>query len=117
MVNIQCRMGKGSRLARSVLAGASDMTESFLSSQNHLIIFESCQSRVMTWSSRVTSIFKSLGDIGLQARVNVESDKISHFSYIFFIMKWHSKYCKMAPDQQKLAPNVVSSSLYPGCLI
>ena len=39
----------------------------------------------MTWSSqsRVTRMVESLRVIGLQARVNVESYKISNFSYIY----------------------------------
>jgi len=36
--------------------------------------------------------------IGLQARVNVKSNKISHFSYVFFATKWHPKCYKMVPD-------------------
>ena len=45
----------------------------------------SSQSRVTTWSSqsRVTRMVESLRVIGLQARVNVESYKISNFFYIF----------------------------------
>jgi len=45
----------------------------------------------MTWSSqsRVTKTVESLRVIGLQARVNVESDEISHFSYyILYAVKW-----------------------------
>jgi len=78
---------------------ASHVPESFLSSQNHKP-FESESSkifssrvrvRVMTWSSqsRVTKTVESLRVIGLQARVNVESDEISHFSYyILYAVKW-----------------------------
>jgi len=70
-------------------ARTSDVPASFLSSQSHEP-FESESShshlkfcRVMTWSSRVTRMVESLRVIGLQARVNVESYKISSFSYIF----------------------------------
>jgi len=36
----------------------------------------------------------------LQARVNVESHEISHFSYyIFYVMKWRPTCYKMAPDE------------------
>jgi len=48
-------------------------------------------SRVMTWSSRVessqrrvTRTGESLRVINLQARVNVESNEISHFTYVVF---------------------------------
>jgi len=54
----------------------SDVPESFLSSQSHES-FESESSK--NFSSRVT--VESLRVIGLQARVNVESNEISHFFY------------------------------------
>jgi len=65
------------------------MPESFLSSQSHEP-FESESSEILSShdlvessQSRVTRMFESLRVIGLQARVNVESYKISNFSYIF----------------------------------
>jgi len=73
-------------------ATGSDVPESFLSSQSHEP-FESVesessqilssQSRVINWSSRVIRMVESLRVIGLQARVNIESYKITNFSYIF----------------------------------
>jgi len=44
----------------------------------------------MTWSSqsRVTRTVESLRVIGLQARVKVESNEISHFFYDF-LMLWN----------------------------
>ena len=54
----------------------SDVPETFLSSQSHES-FESESSK--NFSSRVT--VESLRVIGLQARVNVESNEISHFFY------------------------------------
>jgi len=54
----------------------------------------------MTWSSRVTKTVESLRVIGLEARVNVESHKISHFfSYIFYAMKWRPTYYETVPDK------------------
>ena len=60
----------------------NDVPESFLSSQRHEP-FESESSEILSSQSRVTRIVESLRVIDLQARVNVESYKISNFSYIF----------------------------------
>jgi len=40
----------------------------------------------MTWSSRLTRIVVSLRVVGLQARVNVESNEISRFFYDIFLL-------------------------------
>jgi len=45
----------------------------------------------MTYSSRVTRTAESPRVIGLQARVNVVSSEISHFSYVF-------SCCEMTPN-------------------
>jgi len=70
---------------------SSDVPESFLSSQSHEP-FESesseilsCQSRVMTWSSRVTRMDESLRVIGLQARANVDSYKFQTLPIYFWL--------------------------------
>jgi len=64
---------------------ASDVSESFLSSQSHKLL-ESESSKIFwveseSWRCRV----ESLRVIGLQARVNVESHEISRFFYIFLL--------------------------------
>jgi len=60
-----------------VYCTCSDVSESFLSSQNHLQFFSR--------QSAVTRIVESLRVIGLQAQVNVESHEISRFfNDIFF---------------------------------
>jgi len=72
-----------------VLVLSSDVLESLLPSQSHTpfesksstFFFESSQSRVMAWSSGVTRNVESLRHIGLQARVNVDSHKVSQFFY------------------------------------
>jgi len=66
----------------------------------------------MTWSSqsRVTRTVESLRVIGLQARVNVESNEISHFFYDFlYAVKWR-------PISYKMVANVVLASLTAGYL-
>jgi len=56
--------------------------------------------RVMAWSSRVTITVTSLRVIGLQARVNVEPQEISHFFLRhFFAMKLCPTCHKIAPDK------------------
>jgi len=46
---------------------------------------------------RVTKTVESLRVIGLKARVNVESNEISHFfDFIFYVMKWRPSCYKMA---------------------
>jgi len=46
---------------------------------------EPSQSRVMSWSCRVTRLVESLWVIGLQARVNVESYKFQAFPINFWL--------------------------------
>jgi len=59
----------------------SDVPESFLSSQSHLKLF-----RNESWLGRVTRTVESLRIIVLQARINVESHEIPHFSMTFFML-------------------------------
>ena len=81
------------------------MPESYLSSQSHKPFeSESIQShqkffRVESESSHdlVKSSHKNCRVIGLQARVNVESHKIKHFSYVvsFVNMKMFTPVCSI----------------------
>jgi len=66
----------------SALVISSDVPESYLPSQSHLNFFRVKSKSSFTWSSRVTRTVKSLQVIGLQARDNVESNEIQHFSFL-----------------------------------
>jgi len=68
----------------------SDKLESFLSSQSRVrdiqIFFEASHDLVEKSQSRNTRTIELLRVIGLQARVNVESNDISNFSCEIFVL-------------------------------
>jgi len=74
----------------------SDVPESFLSSQSHKpfelewykffqVQSEASHDLAESSQNRITRTVESLQVIGLQARVNGESNEISHFSYLFLL--------------------------------
>jgi len=71
------------------------------SSKIFLSLVRKSHDLVESSQGRVTRTVKSLRVIGLQTRVNVESNEISHFFCLYFGMKWRPTCYKVVPDKVK----------------